>query len=167
MAQAAVYAGSFDPPTLGHLDILKRVAPHFSKVYVVIAKNHGKSNSLFTPEERAELIKDALEKHLPDAKVSVHVHSGLVVDFCREKNVKVLVRGLRAMSDFEKEFQIATMNRKFAPEIETMHVMTDEKYFFVSSTLVKEVAPFTDALKDLVPINVRKAVVKKLKEKSP
>lgn len=158
-----VYAGSFDPPTMGHLDVFQRTHKLFDKYYLVVAKNIGK-NAVFSPEERAELLKASVKEVAPGATdIEVCVHRGLIVEFCNKVGAKTLVRGLRAISDFEKEFQIATMNRRLAPKVDTLHMMTDEKYFFVSSTLIKEVASLGGALKDIVPSCVAEALKEKYK----
>ena len=158
----AVYAGSFDPPTNGHLDVIRRVQPLFDKIYLVIADNLRKA-TLFTNTERLQLLNGALDVVLPKGSFEVSLHQGLVVDFCKEVGAKVLIRGLRALSDFESEFQMATMNRRLDPSIETLHVMTDEKFFFLSSSLVKELAYHGGPLKELVPPNVLKALVERVK----
>lgn len=157
---SAVYAGSFDPPTNGHLDIIRRMHPNFDKLHLVIAANPRKQ-TLFTAEERAQLLREAVAEILPAGSFEVAVHGGLVVDYCRQVKSRVLIRGLRAISDFESEFQMATMNRRLDPSVETLLVMTDEKYFFVSSSLIKEVALHGGPLKGLVPPNVEKALVKR------
>ncbi len=156
----AVYAGTFDPPTKGHIDIVARVAPLFDKLFLVIADNPRKM-PLFPAQERLEMLQETLsqEGHLKNTIVSIW--KGLVVDFCKQNEAHVLIRGLRAMSDFETELQVSSMNRRLAPEIETFHVMTDEKYFFVSSTLIKEIAQFGAPLSEWVPAPVEK----KLKER--
>ncbi|MBS1984895.1 MAG: pantetheine-phosphate adenylyltransferase [Bdellovibrionales bacterium] len=158
-SRTAVYAGSFDPPTNGHLDIIRRVQPRFGKLYLVIAEN-ARKQALFSTAERMALLQEAL-KDLPVGSVEVRTHDGLIVDFCRQVKSTVLIRGLRAISDFEGEFQMATMNRRLDHDIETFLIMTDEKYFFVSSSLVKEVAAHGGDLTGLVTPQVEKALVKK------
>ncbi len=160
MRSIAVYAGSFDPPTNGHIDVVLRMQPLFEKIYLVVAENSRK-NTLFTSEERVELLINALAEKLPLGSFEVRTYSGLIVDFCKEIGANILIRGIRAVSDFENEFQMATMNRKLNPDIETLHVMTDERYFFLSSSLVKELARHERALLDLVPQNVLEALQKK------
>lgn len=158
MAKIAVYAGSFDPPTLGHLDVIRRVVPHFEKVHVVIAEN-PKKQSLFSTSERRDLLADCLRDF--GTKIEIFSHKGLIVDYCRIAGAKVLIRGLRAVSDFESELQMASMNRRLESQIETFHVMTDEKFLFVSSSLVKEIAQFGGRLGELVPNGVEAALRKK------
>lgn len=164
MQRRAVFAGSFDPPTNGHIDIIERVSSQFDKLFVVVAENQRKK-SFFTAKERAALFKESLPELLKAKKVEVHVYEGLLVDFCKKHEVKTLVRGLRVISDFEGEMQMASMNRSLAPEIETFHVMTDLKYSFVSSTLIKELAHFGAALTQWVPKPVALALKKKMAAK--
>lgn len=160
MNRIAVYAGSFDPPTNGHLDVVRRVQPLFDKIYMLVADNSRKK-TLFTADERVELLVGALAERIPLGSFEVRPWTGLVVDFCKEIGAKVLIRGLRAVSDFENEFQMATMNRRLDPTVETLHVMTDEQYFFLSSSLVKELARHKTNLNNLVPQNVMEALKKK------
>ncbi len=134
--RAVVYPGSFDPFTYGHKDILERALRVFENVIVAVVRNPGKT-PLFTLEERVSIIKDSIN-HNPN--VIVESFDGLLVDFMRKKGVKVLVKGLRAVSDFEFEFQMALMNRKLDPEIETVFLMTSTEYAFLSSSRVKELA---------------------------
>ncbi|MBQ3180423.1 MAG: pantetheine-phosphate adenylyltransferase [Firmicutes bacterium] len=129
----AVYAGTFDPVTLGHLDILERSSKMFDKVILAIAEENYKDN-LFEPAERLEIAKQATE-HIPN--VEVMLFNGLTVEFCRSVGAQIIIRGLRALSDFEKEFQIALMNKKVAPEIDSVFLMTAPEYQFVSSSIVK------------------------------
>jgi len=163
-SQKAVFAGSFDPPTNGHIDIIERVSPQFEKLLVVVAANQRKK-SLFSAEERADLFRETLKKLIQKKKVEVFVYDGLLVDFCKKHGVKTLIRGLRTIADFEGELQMATMNRKLAPNIETFHVMTDQKYALVSSTLIKELAHFKADLKEWVPVVVAKSLQRKLAAK--
>jgi len=153
MNRKAVYAGSFDPPTLGHIDILKRVAPLFDEVHIVIARNARKQGWL-SPDERVALLKGAVDAEGISHRVVVSSFEGLVVDYCKRVSAQILIRGLRAMSDFETELQMASMNRRLAPEIETMAVMTDEKYHYVSSSLIREIFQYGTGLEGLVPANV-------------
>jgi pantetheine-phosphate adenylyltransferase len=157
LRRIAVYAGSFDPPTLGHLDIVARVRDHFDELHIVVAASARKA-ALFSATERVELIKTALVSLKLNENVVVTQDPGLIVHYCQKVSSKTLIRGLRALSDFESELQMASMNRKLAPGVETMHIMTDEKYFFLSSTLVRELAAFQAPLKDLVPACVEKAL---------
>ena len=157
MSKIAVCPGSFDPITNGHLDIVRRGAEIFEEVIVVVFKNQSIS-PLFTVEERIELIKEAT-KDLPN--VSVDESKGLVVDYAKEKNASAILRGLRAVSDFEYEMQITSMNRKLNADIETLFMMTNNQYSFLSSSIVKEAARYQSDVSDLVPAAVEKALKEK------
>lgn len=150
----AIYAGSFDPITLGHLDIIRRIAPLFSELVVVVA-NSQRKQYLFSLEERVQLIRDNL-KELPG--VQIDKCDGLITDFAVNAGARVMVRGLRAVSDFEYEFAMANMNKRLADSIETMIVFTRPEYSFVASTMVKEVAHHGGDLSNLVPANVVSAL---------
>lgn len=158
----AIYAGTFDPITKGHLDVLERACHIFDEVIVAVAPNTNK-NPLFSVDERLELIEGNLDK-IPNAKVMVL--EGLTVDFARKVNAVAVVRGLRAISDFEYEFQMAQMNRHMADEIETIFLMPRQDYFYTSSNLIKAVAEFGQTrIKKFITPNVQKALNKKLKSK--
>jgi len=144
----AVYPGTFDPITNGHLDILDRALRLFDHVIVTIATNLRKQ-PLFSADERMQFIKDAMP-HAGD-RLTFEEFDGLLVDFCRSHNATVIVRGLRALADFEYEFQFAHMNRRLAPGIESVFFMTDERNHYVSSSLVKEVASLGGDVTGLVP----------------
>jgi pantetheine-phosphate adenylyltransferase len=159
--KTAVYPGSFDPITLGHLNIIKRAARIFDKVYVCVMKNSDKS-PLFTREERVELIKRTV-KHL--SNVEVEMADGLLVDYAKSKGSNVIVKGLRAVSDFDWEFQMALANRKIDPAIDTLFMAASEKYTFLSSTVVKEMAKYGADLRDFVPRELIDDVVKKMESK--
>src|SRR5690349_5162570 len=147
----AVYPGTFDPITNGHLDILERALAVFETVIVTIAPNIRK-NPLFSTDERIGFIRDALPQY--GARLQFEVFEGLLVDFCRSRNASVIVRGLRALADFEYEFQFAHMNRRLAPGVDTVFFMTDERNHYVSSSLVKEVASLGGDVNGLVPAAV-------------
>lgn len=151
----AVYPGTFDPITNGHLDILERALRLFDSVIVTLAVNPRKS-PLFTVEERIAFIANALPAYR--ARLQFASFSGLLVDFCRERKAKFIVRGLRALADFEYEFQFAHMNRRLAPGVDTMFFMTDENNHYVSSSLVKEVASLGGDVSGLVPPAVEQAL---------
>ncbi|MDO5062242.1 MAG: pantetheine-phosphate adenylyltransferase [Peptostreptococcaceae bacterium] len=153
----AVYPGSFDPLTNGHMDIIRRAAKLYEEVTVAVLVNTTKSG-LFTFEERVELIENEI-KDLPNVKVDSFV--GLLVDYCKNNDIDVIIRGLRAISDYEYEMQIAQMNRTLNPEVETVFMMTNTKYSFLSSSIVKEVARFGGNIKEIVPALVQE----KLKSK--
>lgn len=147
----AVYPGTFDPITNGHLDVLRRALGIFHHVIVTIAPNIRK-NPLFSTDERMDFIRDALPEFAK--RLEFAVFEGLLVDFCRSRNATVIVRGLRALADFEYEFQFAHMNRRLAPGVDTVFFMTDERNHYVSSSLVKEVASLGGDVTGLVPAAV-------------
>ena len=147
----AVYPGTFDPITNGHIDVLRRALGIFHSVIVTIAPNIRK-NPLFSTDERMEFIRDALPEHV--GRLEFAVFEGLLVDFCHSQGATVIVRGLRALADFEYEFQFAHMNRRLAPGVDTVFFMTDERNHYVSSSLVKEVASLGGDVTGLVPAAV-------------
>ena len=151
----AVYPGTFDPITLGHLDILERSLRLFDEVRVAIATNPRKA-PLFSVEERIDFIRDALSAEVE--RVTFDSFNGLLVDYCRQRGASCIVRGLRALADFEYEFQFAHMNRRLAPEVDSVFFMTDERNHYVSSSLVKEVASFGGDVSGLVPDGVERAL---------
>jgi len=157
MENVAIYAGSFDPITYGHIDIIERGLAIFDKVIVAIANNMEK-RSLFTVEERLQMIRDIF-KETPN--VVVDSFKGLLVNYVAKTNAKVILRGLRATSDFEYEFHMASMNRSLDTHLDTLFMMTSKDYFFVSSRTIKEVASLGGAVDGLVP----DLVVRRLKEK--
>ena len=151
----AVYPGTFDPITNGHIDILERALAVFQQVVVTIAPNIRK-NPLFSTDERMQFIRDALPQHA--ARIEFAVFEGLLVDFCARRGATVIVRGLRALADFEYEFQFAHMNRRLAPGVDIVFLMTDERNHYVSSSLVKEVASLGGDVTGLVPAAVEAAL---------
>ncbi|MET3194341.1 pantetheine-phosphate adenylyltransferase [Bacillus sp. OAE603] len=160
MKRIAVCPGSFDPITLGHLDIIKRGARVFDEVIVVVLNNSAK-NSLFSLEERTTLISEATKSI---TNVKVDSFSGLLMDYAKSINASAILRGLRAVSDFEYEMQITAMNKKLVDEIDTFFVMTNNQYSFLSSSIVKEVAKYGGNVKDLVPECVNIALENKFKK---
>jgi len=158
----AVYPGTFDPITNGHLDILERALELFDSVIVTLAVNQRKQ-PLFTAEERIQFIRDAMPR--VGDRLQFEQFDGLLVDFCREHNARVIVRGLRALADFEYEFQFAHMNRRLAPGVDTVFFMTDERNHYVSSSLVKEVASLGGDVTGLVPAPVVAALKLKFQRK--
>ena len=158
MCQKAIYAGSFDPVTYGHIDLMKRAQEIFQEVIVAVAHNAHKK-PLFSVKERVNMLKKAT-KGLED--VIVDDFDGLVVDYARKQKVKVLIRGLRMLSDFEYEFQMALTNRKLNPHIETIFLMPQESYSYLSSRLLKEAAALGADLSGFVPDFVEAALKKKL-----
>jgi len=153
----ALFPGSFDPFTNGHLDLARRAAVLFDRVIVAVAHNPAKT-SLFTPEERVELIRRAVR---PLGNVSAMHFAGLMVDCARDVGAHVIVRGLRAVSDFEFEFQMALMNRRLSPGLEIAFLMPSQEYTYLNSTLIKEVAKHGGRIDGLVPVEVRKALLAK------
>ena len=155
-----VCPGSYDPVTNGHVDIITRAAAIFEKVVVGVVNNPvRKSKTLFTAEERRDLIRQATE-HLPN--VSVEIFSTLLVEFARDQGASAILKGLRAISDFEYEFEMAQLNRKLDPEIESLYVIASPHYSFLSSTGVKEMATFGGDVSDLVSEPVSKALAERL-----
>ena len=162
MEKKAIYPGSFDPITNGHVDIIKRALQIFDKIIIAVLENPQKE-PLFTTKERMDMIKEIFA----DRKdVEVKAFHGLLVEFAKKNNAKIVIRGLRAISDFEYEFQMALMNRKLNPKIETFFMMPNVKYSFLSSNLVKEVFELGGCLQDLVPGQVENKLREKFK-KSP
>jgi len=149
-AHSVIYPGSFDPLTNGHLSLIHRALGMFDRLIVAVAHN-PKKQPLFSVEERMALIREAIAN---DPRVEVDSFEGLLVNYARRRKVKLLLRGLRAVSDFEYEFQMANMNRTLDSEIETVFVMTGEDYFYVSSQIVREVAALGGDVSNLVPPNV-------------
>jgi len=143
----AIYPGSFDPFTSGHLDIVQRAAQLFPRLIVAVAVNVRKMPT-FTVEERVQMLQESLEGM---EQVEVDSFSGLLVDYARQRGARIIVRGLRALSDFENEFQMAHMNRRLHPDLETVFMMTSQEHFYVSSQTVKEVAFFDGNVSGLVP----------------
>jgi len=148
----AIYPGSFDPITNGHLDVVRRAADVFDDVIVAVATGTSdprKDRALFSPEERVAMIEETL------AEAGVHAHadtfSGLLVDYCERRGARVIIRGLRAVSDFEYEFQMALANRQLAPDIETLFLMTSAEHLYLSSSIVKEIARLGGEISALVP----------------
>ncbi len=160
--RTAVYPGSFDPLTLGHVDIIERGSALFDKIVVAVLRNIEKS-PVFTLEERIEMIQEAF-KDRPN--VEADSFSGLLVDYTKSKGASAIVRGVRAISDFEYEFQMALMNRRLAPSIETVFMMPAEEYSYVSSRLVKEVAELGGSVTGLVPPGVERRLKKRFGEGS-
>ena len=156
-----VYPGTFDPVTFGHLDVIERAQKLFGRVLVAVTTKPGKE-PLFSVKERVSLLADCT-KGMPNVKVDSF--SGLLVDYVKRKKASVVIRGLRALSDFEVEFQQATINRKLSPEFETIFVVTNPKYFYLNSSVVKEIASMNGKLDCFVPGHVEKALCKKFSGK--
>ncbi|NTV51934.1 MAG: pantetheine-phosphate adenylyltransferase [Candidatus Firestonebacteria bacterium] len=162
MKTLAIYPGTFDPLTTGHLDLIHRACGLFSEVIVAVAGSTAKK-PLFTAAERVAMIKQ-VTRNLP--KVEVVSFSGLLVDFMRSRHAHLALRGLRAISDFEYEFQLAQMNRKLDPEFEIVYMMPDERYTYISSSLVKQVASLGGDVSAFVPKEIRPKLTAKFKRQS-
>lgn len=160
--KTAIYPGSFDPVTLGHLNVIKRAGQAFDKVIVCVMVNSEKNGGLFTPDERVDMLRRTT-KHLPN--VEIDQSSELVADYARRKGARVLVKGLRAVSDFEKEVQMAIINRKLYHNLDTFFIPSSEKYTYLSSTVVKEMARYGADLTDFVPREIIAEVNAKFKKK--
>lgn len=154
-----VCPGSFDPVTNGHMDIIERASKMFDKIIVAVLNNSSK-NSMFTVEERVELLKITCS-HIKN--IEVDSFSGLLVDYTRIKNASAIIKGLRAVSDFEYEMQMASMNRKLEPNVETIFMMTSNKYSFISSSLIKEVAKLNGNVRGLVPEIIEEEIFKRFR----
>lgn len=157
----AIYPGSFDPITNGHVDLVNRTLRVFDKVVVAIASNPDKDRSLFTVQERLQLIEEVFAG--TDGRVKAVSFHGLLVDYAERQGAMVVIRGLRAISDFEYEFQMAMMNHRLKPKLETFFMMTGESEFYTSSRLVKEVVSLGGNVAGLVPDNVLKKLQEKFK----
>ena len=160
MNKTAVYPGSFDPVTNGHLDIIKRAAKTFDKVYVAILTNSAKSPK-FSMDERIDWLERATKEM---TNVEIVSFSGLLVDFAKEIGANIIIKGLRAVSDFEYEFQMALTNRKLQPDIETMFLMTNGRYSYLSSSIVKEIANYGGSLEGFVPDFMIEEIYEKIKK---
>lgn len=161
MAVSAMYPGTFDPITLGHEDLVRRALRLFNKVVVAVAANPGKE-PMFSLDERVDLVKTVLADM---DNVEVTGYSGLTVDFARDHGLQVIVRGLRAVSDFEYEFQLASMNRHLTDEVETAFLTPTEQFTFISSGLVREIATMGGDVTDFVSPKVRLALLERCGEK--
>jgi pantetheine-phosphate adenylyltransferase len=155
----AIYPGTFDPITYGHIDVVERATELFSKVIVLIARNTSKT-PLFTDEERLSMIREVFSGR---RDITVDLFDGLLVDYAKQHKATVIVRGLRAMSDFEYEFQMALTNRKLDRTIDTIFLVPHEKYTYLNSTIVREVARLGGDVSDFVPRSVRRRLMAKLR----
>lgn len=161
MKIVAVYPGSFDPITNGHVDIVERSLVLFDRVVVAVAFNPGKEAALFTPEERVAMIRETFRGR--GERVRAESFSGLLVDYAARVGARVIIRGLRAVADFEYEFQMALMNRHLRPQLETVFMMTSKEHFYTSSRLVKEVVELGGEVRGLVPDHVRERLQERLR----
>jgi pantetheine-phosphate adenylyltransferase len=157
--KTAIYPGTFDPITNGHLDIIERAIKMFDKVIVMVARNSAK-NPMFSDQERVDLIRAAVRKY---KRVEVASFQGLLVEYARKRKATAILRGLRAISDFEYEFQLALMNRKLNESVETVFLMPSEKYTYLNSTIVREIARLGGNVSEFVPPVVQKAFARKLR----
>lgn len=157
--KTAIYPGTFDPITNGHLDIIERAIKLFDKVIVMVARNSSK-NPLFSDQERVDLIRAAVRKY---KRVEVASFQGLLVEYAKKRKATAVLRGLRAISDFEYEFQLALMNRKLNESVETVFLMPSEKYTYLNSTIVREIARLGGNVSEFVPPVVQKAFARKLR----
>ena len=156
--KVAMLPGSFDPPTIGHLDIIERCAALYDKIYVVIADNINKK-TLFSAQERKAMFREILKEH---KNIEIEIWSGLVVDFAEKFDVGVIVRGVRAMNDFGYELELAMTYKQMLPEVEVLFIPTDPKYFLIRSSSIKEMAVFGADISKMVPKTVLDAVNDKL-----
>ncbi len=159
MYRCAVYPGSFDPPTMGHLSLVERGLFLFDKIVVAVARNSAKA-PLFSVEERVDMLRESLAAYPPE-RVEVDSFEGLLVNYARQKNASALLRGLRATADFEYEFQMAMVNRHLEAGIQSVFLMTDYRWLYISSTIVKEAASYRADVSEMVP----PPVVERLKKK--
>lgn len=162
MKKIALCPGTYDPITEGHRDVIERCIMVFDKVVVAVSKS-SKKKPLYSLEKRVEFVKRVFKDN---KKVRVAAFEGLLIDFAEKENVKIIVKGLRAISDFESEFQMAQINKKLKPEIETLFLVTHPKYAYLSSSAVKEVASFNGCINGLVPEEIEKDIIESFKEKN-
>ncbi len=159
MSELAIYPGTFDPITYGHIDVVQRASRLFSRVIVLVARNSTKA-PLFTDEERITMIREVFRG---ERTVAVDGFDGLLVHYAQRKKARVIIRGLRAVSDFEYEFQMALTNRKLAPAIDTVFLVPHEKYTYLTSSIVREVAKLGGDVSDFVPAVVRRRLLAKIR----
>jgi pantetheine-phosphate adenylyltransferase len=162
MEIAAMYPGTFDPITLGHEDLVRRASRIFDRVVVAIARDTGGKVPMFTFDERVHMAEQALSDH---GNVEIRGYSGLTVEYARKNGLAVIIRGLRAVSDFEYEFQLANMNRQLTEDVETVFLTPTDKYTYISSTLVREVASLGGDVSGFVSPQVKDALVERIAEK--
>lgn len=162
MDKIAVYPGSFDPITMGHLDIIERASKLYDKLIVGVLENPEKKNALFTSSEKVELIKRVVS-HINN--IEVESFNGLTISYMKKKDAGIIIRGLRAVSDFEYEFQMASINHKLDASVETLFMMTNSRYSFLSSSAVKQVAMYGGCIKELVPECIIKDIYARLSER--
>lgn len=161
--KTAICPGSFDPVTIGHIDIIHRAAKLFDKVIVCVMINRSKTNGYFTVEERVELLKRSLADV---TNVEVEMHCGLLAEYAKEKNACAVVKGLRAVSDFEYEFQQALTNKKLNPELETVFLTANAENMYLSSSVVKQVCEFGGDITEFIPAEVSEDIIRRIKERN-
>ncbi len=159
--RTAICPGSFDPITVGHIDIIKRAATMFDKIIVVVMKNPNKNSGAFTPEERKELIVKTVGD-IPN--VEVDIYDGLLADYAKIKNACAIIKGLRAVSDFEYEFQMALANKKLNPEVETVFLTTSAENMYLSSSMIKQIASMGGDIRGFVPQNILAEISSRLRK---
>ncbi len=164
MKRRAIYPGSFDPPTCGHIDIVRRSLALTDEVVVAVVYNPQKENSLFTPQERLDMFREELQE--AGDRVLYDSFHGLLVDYVERMQAKIIIRGLRAASDFEYEFQMALMNRHMKPEIDTVFLTTGAAHFYTAARLVKEIASLDGSVQGLVPPHVEKRLREKFAQRT-
>ena len=162
MASIAVCPGSFDPVTIGHINIITRAAKLFDKVIVVVMVNSRKNSAMFTPEERMDFIRRSIS-HLKN--VEVDFYDGLLADYVVRKGAVAIVKGLRVLSDYEDEFKQALTNKRLAENVETIFLVTDTEYMFLSSSVVKEVGSLGGEIDDFVPPEIKEDIIKRIRER--
>ncbi len=160
-SRIAICPGSFDPITLGHIDIITRAAAMFDKIIVVVMKNINKNSGCFSPDERKILIEKTV-KNIPN--VEVDIYDGLLAEYAEQKNACAIIKGLRAMSDFEYEFQMALTNKKLNPEVETVFLTTSAENMYLSSSMVKQIASMGGDISSFVPAEILGDILKRLKK---
>lgn len=161
MEKCVILPGSYDPITLGHIDIIERASSLFDKVIIVVMKNYKKDYS-FTPEERIEMIKKSVD-YLDN--IEVEFYDGLLSEFAKQKNAYAIVKGLRAMSDFENEFQMALANKKLNPKVETLFLTSNADFMYLSSSMVKQIASMGGDISHFVPSIIHKDIIERLNRK--
>lgn len=159
----AIIPGSFDPITLGHLDIIERSSKIFDEITVCVLVNPDK-NTLFSIKEREKLITKSISTIENCGKIVVDSHTGLLIDYMNQKNINIIIKGLRAFSDFEYEIQMAFLNNKMAPNIETFFLMTTENLSYISSSSIKQIVKFGGKISGLVPSNIEQDIIRKILE---
>lgn len=164
MKSTAVYPGTFDPLTNGHLDIIKRSLKIFDHITVLLAKNSLKK-TLFTFEERKNFIVKAIKSEKIENSITIDFFDGLLVDYCKSRNINLIIRGLRPLVDFEYEFEMAMTNREMNNNIETVFILTDQKYFYLRSSIIKDLAKLNGDVKNKIPACIEEDVVRIIKER--